>query len=362
MNLKRLGVGVAAGGAAVSRYFNSGKSAKVHYPGIKSKIVNKSRYGNSYTKTKRKNKPSALKAGGHAETEKHNRLVYKKTKQSKLMRMLLNESVWIHRTTNNFFVNTSVGTQMVGTVTRLYDRADINSCYTSADAFYNRTAGAVVSSSFSQPPGYQSQKLLLKTGYAETRFSNAGGADAELELFWCLSKVTKVTFTAPDADWETGINYQELNNGAQSNSNLFARPTTTKLFNINWKIVKNYKVKIGSGAEHTDKFAFKPNRAIDMVYSTEYETIRGVTMALMVIAKGAVVCTGGTHGVIGTISTASVKVPIVTFTQYTSGLGIQFPRAVNYTTGTFGTGADTTYRVVEDGDDAHAITDLTEQA
>lgn len=191
------------------------------------------------------------------------------------------------------------------------------------------TEGATVSSA-----KQYSFKTMFQDVISETELTNASAAYATLQIYDCVSRITKVDYTAPDSDWVVGLT-EQYGNGmggtypASSHQFPGSVPTESKLFNMNWKIVKKSLIELGTGRGHLHRFHFHPNRIVDTEYAMHYAQIKGITTCTMFVYRGAVVDDTASTGapVVGLVSTADIKIVYTEHMKYRMrGLDV-FPRA-----------------------------------
>lgn len=238
-----------------------------------------------------------------------------------ILRKIGNGSTWITQQTNSLSV--AAGVQGAATWSQLCSVGDLQSCWASGADFYNFTAGANVGQSQVQN-GYKSNKFLLKSCKCKIEMTNQSPAVANVEIWIVMSKVTKTTYSTPGTDWQIGL--PDLSAGASvSSSYMGARPTQSKVFNMNWKVKSVKKFQLMGGQTHTNFLDFKIKRYIDTEYWNQYAQIKGITMAIMVLAWGQAADT--TNGpTVGNITTTPVKLIGVQSKTYDFDMINAFPK------------------------------------
>lgn len=114
----------------------------------------------------------------------------------------------------------------------------------------------------------------------------------------------------PENLWATG--YAETAAAAvsaptpQQINYIGAKPTDSKAFNEQWKVVKKVMMKLDPGGERKIHFTFKPNRVIDRAHVDRYGCYRGLQYAALVVNHGV---TGDSDNAFttGVISTTAAK-------------------------------------------------------
>lgn len=140
--------------------------------------------------------------------------------------------------------------------------------------------------------GALSNKFLLHSVRAICKIVNQGPANTTIRIYHLVSKVTKVTFASPENDWRDGLineaKYQTTNLTTTPNLSFpGSKPTTSKLFNINWKIINVKTAQMMPGQEITDIWTMVHNKVVDSQYFEAYAQVRGITQAIMLVYSGA---------------------------------------------------------------------------
>ena len=130
-----------------------------------------------------------------------------------------------------------------------------------------------------------SYKIVIENMRLETLYRNQSPVLAMVDIYDLVSKVTKPTMTDPALDWSQGLVNQETANVLLPTFPS-AVPTASKLFNINWKIIKRTRLQLVPGREHKHVFVFTPRRIIDTEYAATFGQIRGITTVRMMVSKG----------------------------------------------------------------------------
>nr|WAE43009.1 MAG: capsid protein [Cressdnaviricota sp.] len=190
--------------------------------------------------------------------------------------------------------------------------------------------------SFTTGGGYLAQKFWMKTLNLAIRFTNQAPSLCEMEIWDVVSKVTKLVYTSPEADWATGLVDQKGANPATANTVLATVPTSLKFFNENWKVVKRTRLALGSGRTHDHNWNFYLNRILDGEYFQKYAQIRGITGASMFVCRGLPLDASNTAAV-GNITTAPVKLVGYAHFKYNYSALLPYPKN-NFSSTTITTG------------------------
>ena len=260
----------------------------------------------SQTKTTRKRKRKEKYTHGTSGVKDYSygMVKYKMTKDIKLHKKTTPKSIYEIGISGGLVCGN--GVQAVATAFQLFDSPIFATLLTAATK--QRQVGGTTTqiTNLDSAAGYIGDKLIVLSGEAKTIFQNQSPTPSEIIVYDLISKVTKVTASNPNTDWETGIDNIQ---GAAANSQTYmgASPKASKTFNMNWHIVRVHKTVIEPGSTHEHVFKFKPNRILDMEYPTNYGQIRGITHACMTVVKG----TGLVDDTLAYNSAANITVPAV---------------------------------------------------
>lgn len=189
----------------------------------------------------------------------------------------------------------------------MYRGSDIIEMAEQAVKLYNATTSSIVAPDFTTT-GYMSTKILLQTLTKEWRFTNQGPATVEMDLYVVSAKSTNSTSITPFGSWTAGWTQEKQDAGAGINPVVtpYARPTTVKLFNLDWKIQKKYHVSLESGREWLFRYSFSPNALVDTAYCTN-NVIKGITHYILMVQRGTVGDDNNGH-TIGNVTIAPTKI------------------------------------------------------
>lgn len=148
--------------------------------------------------------------------------------------------------------------------------------------------GSVVTSPLIQT-GQKSFKILLDSCNQEITCTNASATNITFDIYNLVAKVTKVATSNPATDWTLGLADETVGSSPAPDAyTIGSNPLAVKRFNMNWGLLKKTTVSLGVGRCHTHKFNFRPNRIIDTSYTSQYDMIRGITCATMIVGRGSV--------------------------------------------------------------------------
>lgn len=175
--------------------------------------------------------------------------------------------------------------QQAVTVDYIAGEADLTTTFNDASRYYD-----TLGSGWNQQPittnTAQSKKFLLKSVYSELRLVNQAPSTTEFEIYVLMCKNSSEGGASPEALWDQGLVHQAVGLSAMTHTTPYSVPTTSKVFNMHWKVVKKIKGSLNPGADHVNTFSYQPNRIIDSQYVNDYAEIKGITYAYMVVTRG----------------------------------------------------------------------------
>lgn len=174
--------------------------------------------------------------------------------------------------------------------------------------------------------GQKSFKIMLEDFQLISNFTNQAPTSVEFEIYDLMCKATSTTYQDPKDLWEQGID--DINQGASSATTAlqpFSVPTTSKAFNIAWKILNVTKVELAAGRTHEHKFVKKLNIPIDTQYSNTYSQIKGVTHNQLIVIRGGL-GDSNNNRTIGTVGFTAAKLICVNRMKYTGRMVSDNPR------------------------------------
>jgi len=185
------------------------------------------------------------------------------------------------------------------------------------------------------PSRMASQKLFIQTFTRTQLFNNAAPVDCEMTIYDLVAKTTQPLARDPLSDWNLGYDHQ-TNTVALTLSGIpFAKPTESKLFNMNWRIINTQRVYLSPGCTHKHIFRHVLNRPIDLEYANTMAHINGITNSSLIVIKGTPVDNTNTSGA-GVVTLAPCKV-ISTWTAVWSSRLMEQNARVNVAVNNFST-------------------------
>lgn len=271
---------------------------------------------------KSKGKGSRIHGKGLAGETNIVRLTYKAGKKSayNVMKKIGNGSNYRLDATVGIS-NATLGNQQADNLLQGMSQADLTAAFNNTAKYYNVTTSSVITPGMNTT-GYGSQKFLLKRFYSDTELVNQSMAVVNIDFYTCISKVTK-PYVDPITDWNTGYTDQ-----GQTLTRTFygAKPTESKIFNINWKIVKVHRVQLMGGQTYHHIVDFKPKRMIDTEYVNKNSQIRGITINTFIVTRGQVADDSNTIAIGVNTTTTPVKVIGIQSRVYDMDVIMSYPR------------------------------------
>lgn len=178
----------------------------------------------------------------------------------------------------------------------------------------------------SMQTGQKSFKIALEDFQVISTFTNQAPTSVEFEIYDLMCKSTSTNYEDPKVCWEDGID--DINQGASTVTTAlqpYSAPTTSKRFNIAWKIMNVTKVELAAGRTHEHKFIKKLNLPIDTQYAAQYAQIKGVTHTQLIVLRGGL-GDSNNNRTIGTVGFTAAKLLVVNRVKTNARLVSDNPR------------------------------------
>ena len=284
------------------------------------------KYGKKFNKAaKGKNNkvpiPKAIKNGSGITRSFHS-ISYKPTKMGKMAKYMLESSTYEQIDTRG--VQSVIGTQ--GTtfgfqmcygkaVGMAVDGPSMISLFNAAQT--NALGGYITGQQYIGGNDNAGYKMFIDSVETDLNITNQAQCDSFVSIYTLMSKNTADDGQTPEADWSNGLQSATVGVGTAGNT-LFpgAVPTTSKDFNIRWKVVHEQKLMLGSGASHIHTTKIKYGRLVDMEYFDSHVTVKGITYVHMIVWRGQPV----DDGTLNNITTAPVKLIMLKKIKYKTRL------------------------------------------
>lgn len=298
---------------------------------VNAKKHTKTAHSFTTTTTKTKNKKvTNLNAG--AESNSYTSYIKKLAKSNKPWKTLSNRQI-MHREIFQAAICTP-GTQnhlLLGIPMEGYGSDDSIAGLLRDQSLLLTTATDLFGTAATGTAGYRQVRLLYEGVKQTTKIQNQGQGTTDMWIYDLVSKVTKESYSAPDTDWADG--YVDTNvlpaaaiaTYGGGNTTIGAIPTESKVFNINWKVLKVTTVRLGPGAEHNHIFNMRPNKVIDGTYAANFQQIKGVTTGILLIHRGPLVDSTSGNAAAGTITYGHSKLITANDIKICSRIVGQYP-------------------------------------
>jgi len=134
----------------------------------------------------------------------------------------------------------------------------------------------------------ESRKMFVGTVGHQIQFNNAGNSTLDFDIYILLDKNTTALESSPGTIWDNGIISESTNATppGEAKTDLWSRPTTHKLFNINYW-TRRLHCSLTPGENCRLDFKFKMNRHLDTQYWADYNGIRGLSHYIMIVSRGS---------------------------------------------------------------------------
>jgi len=165
-----------------------------------------------------------------------------------------------------------------------------------------------------------SGKMLYKGISGTYEISNCEKTNTIVKIYMCVSKSNAVTYVAPSTVWEEGLDETAGITGATFANNYMpnAHPNTSKKFRDNWRIVKSATFNMTPGQTQKHFFRHTSNSVVDVSNLAEYNNLKGITIAFLVVSRGTPVDVdvAQTHAAATNIVYSPVKMVGIAVTKY----------------------------------------------
>jgi len=316
-----------AGSLALSAYPHY-KRAKFAYKLAKSiKGMGGKRSKASVRKRKSKSRSTGSKAQKvtvHDTANTFKKIQYKTTKLDKTASFLGGESrhEWQNFGTVQHLDTDEINCQKVVYLFQGYDQTDVLATFNTA--YQNLPLNVPVATVPGAGVGLQpliinvsnSYKFYMKDVICSAYLTNMSAGSSEITIYTVMSKNTKTSAADPINDWSEGQDdaSQLSSQTGVTPIRIGSKPTDSKLFNMNWRIVDKKRYSCHPGGKINYTFKFAPRNLVDTEYWGRNTYVKGMTFFTFVV----------THGQIGTAGQAPGGGAANPY------LGFAFPKPTNW--------------------------------
>lgn len=260
----------------------------------------------------------------HDTANTFKKIEYKTTKLDKTASFIGGQSIqeWQNFGTIVHLDTDEINSQKVVYLFQGYDQTDVTTCFNLA--YQNLPLSTPVATVPGAGPGLVpiipnvtgSYKFYIQDVTCSAYLTNMSAGSSECTIYTVISKNTRVTDRDPINDWSEG---QDDASGIAGQLNVTpirigSKPTDSKLFNMQWKIVDKKRYSCGPGGKINYTFKFAPKNLCDTEYWTRHTHVKGMTFFTFVV----------THGQIGIAGQAPGGGPTNPY------LGLPFPKPTNW--------------------------------
>ena len=200
--------------------------------------------------------------------------------------------------------------------------SNVTACSGQELILWATNAGSTGIAALKPDVGRRSYKLAVKGYGLEYLYTNQSPNTIIITHYDCISKVTKPTRTQTVDDWTNGLLDQNPGSTTVANATFPGQsPTSSKLFNITWHVVKKVMIELAPGRTHRHVFNMKCNRIVDLEYAAQFGQIKGLTYAQLSVQHALCVdSTNTTTGGVVTLNNSKVDCVVKkwSFVQYAS--------------------------------------------
>lgn len=264
------------------------KTAKKLVKGAKA--IKRARGGSSRSKRGRKNYKRKWQHSGDGASHHFKKIQYRQTKLGKFASFVGGEMIYMNESTGtiSWIGEDLINSQKIGRVGYLFSGPDGVVLFNQLE---KQKTGAPLEGATN---ANSSVKYYIHGVTNELRIVNQNKAPSVITIYYLMAKKTVVTGTGihPDIAWDTGNLHKTVGADTEPHTLIGSVPTTSKDFNMAWKILDKHKVSMQPGGSHTSTFTFNPRSIVDKAYFKHHDQIRGLTIHVMIVAHGTLGQTG----------------------------------------------------------------------
>lgn len=289
-----------ATGMALKQYASKRKNSKPHNsrPSKYRKVTNQKK-PNTWSKSNSAFKKTASRRRGTVNvdgTYTHTKTIkYKKTSLGRYAKLVGGQFVKERYQTGILYHDPAddIYTQKSATIDFLFDGGvpvvngmNVTSLFNEMYSNQNTTAplystGAVVNAK------NEGIKFYLDTCILNLEFTNMSAGASHITFYLLMARNTRFTGNGPSNDWTSGLIADQGSQTTAADSTFInSRPTQSKHFNMNWKVVEMKTFNAGPGAKVLHTTQFSPRSVVDASYFDKYNQVRGLTYCVFAVTHG----------------------------------------------------------------------------
>lgn len=277
----------------------------------------RARSGRSYTKRRKRKQRKARVGAQRGNDGAFISVFYKKPKKSRYItwgKQPMTYEQIIGFSVESGSLTSTQSTQIIQTVHKAANIAIGGSSI--LGELFNRHAKIQDSagpSTINVDPEYPTQRyntLYFKNLRLEVNVTNQAPTTTEFDVYIIARKTSQTTYisSAGQADWSAGLTVMDAGGTTLTNSFIDTKPTMSKRFNLNWRIMGKFMEKLNAGEERKLVYNLAVNRFLDSDHWVQYGGgIKGIAHEIVCVARGPTADASNGFSA-GAIATAKVKV------------------------------------------------------
>lgn len=163
------------------------------------------------------------------------------------------------------------------------------------------------------------KKLYIKKCKMTYDLTNQGPTSCYFKMYFILPKSTETAYIDPKDTWVQGYQNEEGRYSQRDQNYINAKPTDTKLFNQNFRVIKCIKGKMDPGDEKKIIFDYSPNRFLDVGYLRDHKTIKNMSPVFCMLVSHGVTADliNQPSSFLGSVTTTRTKIVGIVSHEYT---------------------------------------------
>lgn len=234
----------------------------------------------------------------HETANTFKKIEYKTTKLDKTASFIGGQSIqeWQNFGTILHLDGDEINSQKVVYLFQGYDQNDVVTCFN--QAYQNLPLSTPVATVPGAGPGLvpliinvtNSYKFYVQDVTCSAYLTNMSAGSSEITIYTVMSKNTKTSSADPINDWSEGQDDTSGISGqlAVTPIRIGSKPTDSKLFNMNWRIVDKKRYSCGPGGKINYTFKFAPKNLCDTEYWSRNTYVKGMTFFTFVVTHGQI--------------------------------------------------------------------------
>ncbi|QCX35034.1 capsid protein [Blackfly DNA Virus 7] len=248
----------------------------------------------------------AQKVTVHETANTFKKIQYKTTKLDKTASFIGGQSIqeWQNFGTIFHADTDEINSQKVVYLFQGYDATDVLACFN--NAYQQLPLNVPLATAPTTGVGLAPLALNISNSYKfyiqdcniTAYLTNMSAGSSEITIYTVMAKNTKTSAADPINDWSEGQDDTSMIPGQLlvTPIRIGCKPTDSKLFNMNWRIVDKKRYSCGPGAKINYSFKFAPNNLCDTMYWGRNTYVKGMTFFCFAVTHGQVGLAGQAAG------------------------------------------------------------------